>query len=480
MLQFYNTLTRSLEDFVPLEGKKVRFYHCGPTVYWTQHIGNLRGMTMGDILVRTLRYFGYEVTHVRNYTDVGHLTSDSDIGEDKMEKGAKREGLLPEEIAKKYIDIFESDTAAINLVEPNYKPRPSKFIPEIIAMVQTLADKGFAYTTDLAVYFDVSKFPDYTKLSHQKLEMNMQGKGRGEVEDQGKRHFTDFALWVFKTGSHANALQTWESPFVSNDVPKGRGFPGWHIECSVMAKKYLGDTLDIHMGGVEHIPIHHTNEIAQSEAANGKPFVRYWLHNEHLVIRHEKMAKSQGTGLSIAEVQEKGFDPMSLRYFYLTAQYRTRQNFTWEALQDAQNSLQELQSQVAQLKREFDSRNTLSREKLAKVDHFRDVFSAAIANDLNTPQALAVVWDTLKSNIPSRDKYDLLLDFDEVLGLRLNEPRGEQTNEAIPQDVSDLASKRDMLRAAGKFDEADIIRQEIRAKGYIIKDTETGAVLQKM
>jgi len=478
-MKLYNTLTRKVEDFVPLEEKKARFYHCGPTVYWTQHIGNLRGMAMGDLLVRALRYFGYEVSHVRNYTDVGHLTSDGDTGEDKMEKGAKREGLAPEEIAKKYIDIFESDTHAINLVEPNYKPRPSQLIPEIIKMVETLLEKGYAYTTDLAVYFDVSKFADYTKLSRQKLDKSQKGAGKGEIEDPAKRHFADFALWIFQAGSHANALQTWESPFVSKQVKNGKGFPGWHIECSVMAKKYLGDSVDIHMGGVEHIPIHHTNEIAQSEAANGKLFVKYWLHNEHLVIHHAKMAKSQGTGLSISEVKKKGFDPLSLRYLYLTAQYRTRQNFTWEALEAAQNSLNELRAQVVRLKGELNDRNTLSQEKLAKVDEFRDAFDATIANDLNTPQALAVVWEVLKSNIPSRDKYDLLLDFDEVLGLRLSEWRGTSHKEDIPQEISDLAAKRDMLRKEGKFKEADGVRDTLKEKGYVLKDTESVTIVTK-
>lgn len=474
-MKLYNTLSKSIEEFVPLEDKKVRFYHCGPTVYWTQHIGNLRGMAMGDLLVRTLRYFGYTVTHVRNYTDVGHLTSDSDTGEDKMEKGAKREGLTPSQIAQKYIDIFESDTKAINLVEPNFKPRPSELIGEIILMVQTLLDKNYAYGTDLAVYFDVSKFPDYTKLSRQKMDMNIQGKGKGEIEDPHKKHFADFALWIFKTGSHANALQTWESPFVSKAIQNGRGFPGWHIECSVMAKKYLGVTLDIHMGGVEHIPIHHTNEIAQSEAANGVPFVHFWLHNEHLVIDHEKMAKSQGTGLSIDEVKKKGYDPLSLRYFYLNAHYRTRQNFTWDALTAAENSLKQLRSVVATLSQES-HRTTLSKEKLDKVDAFRDAFDAALSNDMNIPQALAVVWEMVKSNIPSSDKYDLLESFDEVLGLRLLMQKKEDD---IPQRVVELVSEREIARKAKDFVRSDILRDIIAKEGYQVEDFSTGPKVSK-
>ena len=470
-MKLYNTLTRKLEDFSPLAKGKATFYHCGPTVYWTQHIGNLRGMTVGDILVRSLRRFGLDVMHVRNYTDVGHLTSDADTGEDKMEKGAKREGLTPEQVAEKYIKIFEADARSLNLVEPNVTPRPSQLIPDIITIVATLIDKGYAYTTDLAVYFDVSKFPNYTRLSRQKLEENVGGAGKGEAEDPDKRHFSDFALWVFRKGAHANALQTWESPW-------GVGFPGWHIECSVMAKKYLGVTIDLHMGGVEHIPIHNTNEIAQSEAANGAPFVRYWLHNEHLVVNQTKMAKSEGTGLSIAEVKERGFDPLSLRYFYLTAHYRTRQNFTWEALANAANALKELRLQISNLKSQMSKRNTLSQEKLEKVDEYRKRFDEALTNDLNTPQALAVVWELLKSNVPSQDKYDLLLDFDEVLGLKLSEIAKVEA-ESIPVNIQNLVTKREDLRNAKKFTEADAVRGEIVAKGYEVEDTPSGAVVRK-
>lgn len=469
-MKLYNTMSRSVETFTPLSEKKVLFYHCGPTVYWTQHIGNLRGMTMGDILVRTLRYFGYEVTHVRNYTDVGHLTSDADSGEDKMEKGAKREGTTPDAIAQKYIGIFEKDTNAINLVEPNFKPRPSRLIPDIIAMVKVLVDKGYAYTTDLAVYYDVSKFADYTKLSRQKLDMSLAGKGKGEVEDSEKRHFADFALWVFKKGSHATALQTWDSPW-------GVGFPGWHIECSVMAKKYLGDTIDIHMGGVEHIPIHHTNEIAQSEAANGVQFVRYWLHNEHLVVNSEKMAKSKGTGLSVSEVREKGFDPLALRYFYLTAHYRTRQNFTWEALAAAQTALSDLRSHMVKLKMQAETRSVLSEEKLKKVDEFREKFDDAIQNDLNTPQALAVIWEIVKSNIPSQDKRDLLLDFDQILGLNLASV--QSVNAVVPDEVRKMAGTIDTLRKEKKYGEADALRTQIEKQGYIVTNTGAGTVISK-
>jgi cysteinyl-tRNA synthetase len=479
MLSLYNTLTRKIEKFVPLTDRTVLFYHCGPTVYWTQHIGNLRGMTMGDLLVRTLRYLGNEVVHVRNYTDVGHLTSDADTGMDKMEKGAVREGLSPGEIAGKYIGIFETDTKLLNLLEPTFKPRPSQLIPEIISMVQTLLDKGFAYSTDMAVYFDVSKFPAYTGLSHADLDKNQKGAGKAQVEDPRKKNYPDFAVWVFKAGTHQNALQTWPSPFVSKLAENGQGFPGWHIECSVMAKKFLGDTIDIHMGGVEHIPVHHTNEIAQSEAANGVKFVNYWLHNEHLVINQEKMAKSAGTGMSLDEVISKGFDPMALRYFYLTAHYRTRQNFTWEALGDAGRAYAELVKQTLAIKRQTQNqgRVALSDEKNQQIDEFTARFNQAVEADLNIPAALGVVWEMVKSNIPSGDKYDLLLDFDQVLGLNLAEVKVKI--EDTPAEIRELMGKRDQFRIGKKYQDADLVRQQIENLGYTVSDSANGTVVTK-
>ena len=247
MLQLYNTLTRKKDEFVPIEKGKVRFYHCGPTVYWTQHIGNLRGMMMGDLLVRTLRYLGYEVIHVRNYTDVGHMTSDADTGEDKMEKGVKREKLSPKEVADKYILQFEQDTKALNLLEPTNKPRATQYVPQMIEMVGELLKKGYAYTTDLAVYFDVSKFSSYTELNKQDIKKMKEGAGKAEVTDPKKKSPLDFALWFFKAGTHKDALQTWSSPFFSSLITNGEGFPGWHIECSAMSRSLLGNTIDIHL-----------------------------------------------------------------------------------------------------------------------------------------------------------------------------------------------------------------------------------------
>ncbi|MBI2641477.1 cysteine--tRNA ligase, partial [Candidatus Roizmanbacteria bacterium] len=324
----YNTLTRKHEEFKPIEQGKIRFYHCGPTVYWVQHIGNLRAMTWADLIRRSLTFLGYKVTFVRNYTDVGHLVSDQDEGEDKMEKGARREGLTPSQIADKYIKIFNEDTQKLNIIPPDHAPRATEFIQQMIEMIQVLLKKKHAYITEYAVYFDISTFKNYNELNRQKIDLNIAGAGKGKIEDPGKKHFSDFALWFFKKGAHKNALQTWPSPW-------GEGFPGWHIECSVMAKSLLGETIDIHMGGVEHIAVHHTNEIAQSESANGIAFVNYWLHNEHLNVESEKMAKSAGTSFTLSDIIKKGYDPLDLRYFYLNAHYRSKQNFTWESLSGA-------------------------------------------------------------------------------------------------------------------------------------------------
>lgn len=480
MLHLYNTLTRKKELFKPITGGHVLFYHCGPTVYWTQHIGNLRGMTMGDLVVRTFRYFGYDVRHVRNYTDVGHMTSDSDTGEDKMEKGAKREGLSPQQIADKYIAVFENDAKAMNLLDPTVKPRATAYIPEMIAMVTTLLDKGFAYTTDLAIYFDVSKFPTYTELSRQKMDKLEVGAGKAEVSDPQKKHPNDFALWFFRGGSHKNTMQYWDSPFSSPLVTNGQGFPGWHMECSAMTRALLGETIDIHMGGVEHIPVHHTNEIAQSEAANGVKFANYWLHNEHLLVNDKKMAKSEGTGYALAELIDKGFDPLALRYFFLTAHYRSRQNFTWEALGGAQKALTDLRGMMANWKKE-EGRTIISEEKLEKVEAFRKKFTDALENDVNVPQALAVVWEVAKSNIPSPDKYDLIREFDQVLGLELSNDELPMTNDTveIPKEIKELVDKRNALRAEKKFSESDAVRKQIEEQGFVLEDNASGTTVRK-
>ncbi len=491
MLKIYNTLTKKKEEFTPIKSGKASFYHCGPTVYWVQHIGNMRAMVLADFIRRTLIYLGYDVKFVRNYTDVGHLTSDEDTGEDKLEKGAKRENKTPQEIAEKYIKVFEDDLRDLNVISADIKPRATEHISEIVEMVKTLLEKGYAYSTDLAIYFDVSRAKDYTRLSGQILENNLDLAGKAEVGDKNKKNPQDFALWFFKAGAHKNALQFWESPFESDLVKNGEGFPGWHIECSAMAKKYLGDTLDLHMGGVEHIPVHHTNEIAQSESANGKKFVNYWLHNEHLNVNNGKMSKSEGTAWSLAQIKEKGYDPLVLRYFFLNSHYRSKQNFTWEALESAEVSLNKLRDRVMEIKERglyADSNADRTRRtdkpacaKLRRCEEgkrYREKFISAIEDDVNIPQALAVMWEVIKSDLSENEKLNLILDFDRVFGLGLENIKKEDVK--IPEEVKKMVNEREEARKNKDWDESDKIRQIIEAKGFIVKDTASnGAIIIK-
>lgn len=475
-IYLYNTLTRKKEFFKSLKKNQATFYHCGPTVYWIQHIGNLRGMTCGDIVVRTLRYFGYKVKHIRNYTDVGHLTSDNDAGEDKMEKAAKRDNLSPQKIAEKYIIFFENDTAELNVVQPTKKPRATDFIKEIIKMTRVLTNKGFAYATDLAIYFDVSKAKNYTRLSGQKFKKNIAQAGKAEVYDPQKKHQADFALWFFKAGTHKNALQYWPSPFNSPLVQNGNGFPGWHIECSVMSKKYLGDTIDLHMGGVEHVSIHHTNEIAQSESANGVKFVNYWLHNEHLLADNKKMSKSEGTSFSLTEVKEKGFSPIALRYFFLQAHYRSKQNFTWESLEAAENSLNRIYDFIRKLKSE---KNNLTTTNIVR---FKNEFEKAICDDLNTPKALAVLWKIITAYNKNPEKFNpkevlnLFYEFDKILGINLKKIKIE----TIPKEITLLIKQRENFRKNKDWQKSDEIREKIKQMGWAVEDTGEETKIHKI
>jgi cysteinyl-tRNA synthetase len=467
MIKLYNTLTKKIENFSPRDPKLATMYCCGPTVYDYATIGNFRTYMMTDILVRTLRHFGYPVKFVMNITDVGHLVSDEDTGEDKMEKGAKREGKTAWDIAKFYTKAFLSDSRKLNLLEPDVRPKPTDHIAEQISMIQILLDKGYAYHIDDGIYYDTAKFPTYGQLTGQRLD-ELKAGARVEQNPQ-KRNPTDFALWKFSPKDKKRDME-WESPW-------GTGFPGWHIECSAMSRKHLGEQIDIHTGGVDLIPVHHTNEIAQSEAAWGKsPFVRFWVHGQFLLVDGQKMAKSKGNFYRLSDIEEKGFDPLALRYFYLTAQYQTFLNFTWAGITAAKNSLMELRNQMRSFR--ANGRNALSQEKMDKIDAFRSKFDAAIADNLNTPQALAVVWEVVKSNIPAPDKYDLLIDFDEVLGLKLNEVTSVALGE-IPAEIQGLVKKRDKLRAEKKFADADMIRKEIESKGYILEDTPTGVLISR-
>lgn len=463
-----NTLSRQKELFKPITPGQVGMYHCGPTVYWNQHIGNMRAVTIADFLRRLFEYNEYQVTLVRNYTDVGHLTGDNigdaDTGEDRMTKAVRREQLTPDEIADKYINLYNQDIASLNTLPPTNTPRATEHIAGMIDMVQKLLDDGFAYTTDTAVYFDVSKYADYTKLSGQKLELQETGTGHGDASDMNKKNPHDFALWFFKTGSHANALQTWPSPFQSSLVSNGQGFPGWHIECSAMSKYFLGDTFDVHLGGVEHIPIHHTNEIAQSTCANHNEFVHYWLHNEHLIVDGKKMAKSEGTSYLISDIIEKGFSPIALRYFFLQAHYRSKQNFTWDALEASQTAWKKLRAAVQALP----EGGKVNESKKAE-------FQRLINDDLNTAAGLAFVWELLKDDsISPADKRATILDFDQVLGLKLDEV--EEAIE-VPTEVQKLLDERKIARENKDWSLSDKLRDDMKALGFEVKDTDQGQVL---
>ncbi len=481
-MRLYNTLTRKIAKFEPVDPSGVRMYICGPTVYDYAHIGHMRTYVNTDLLWRTLEYNGLEVKTVMNITDVGHLTSDADTGEDKMERRAKREGKSVWEIAKFYTEDFFKFTQALNIRKPNVVCRATDNINEQIFLVRELEEKGFTYIIpEDGVYFDTSKLPDYGKLWPQEREKLKAGK-RVKLE-KGKKNPTDFALWKFEKPGEKRQM-VWESPWGK------RTFPGWHIECSAMSMKYLSDcfsggkffpekfkTIDIHTGGVEHVPIHHTNEIAQSEAAIGKPFVKYWFHAEHLLVEGKKMSKSKGNFYRLKDITQKGVEPLSLRYMFLMTHYRKKLNFTWDGLRAAQTALENLRKIIAEIKRTSKERSVLSEEKLARVRKFQQKFKEKISEDLNIPQALSVVWQVIKSNVPSYDKYDLLLDFDQVLGLGLAVQAEAKTE--VPGTVKELVKKRKILRAEKKWAEADRVRLEIEKMGYKIEDTVKGTVLRK-
>lgn len=485
MLKLYNTLTRKVEEFKPLKPALVTYYSCGPTVYDFAHLGHARTYVFADILERVLKFDGYDVKRVMNITDVGHLTSDADLGEDKMEKGAKKEGKSVWDIAKFYTADFFRMCARLNINKPEFIPFATKYIDEMIGLIKILKQKGFTYHISDGIYFDTSKFPSYGQLIGQtfiQLQEKLKGGARVELVG-GKKNITDFALWKFsyphgrpfdpaKDDSAQRRQMEWDSPW-------GRGFPGWHIECNAMAMKLLGPTIDIHTGGVDHIPIHHTNEIAQGEAATGEQFVRYWLHAQHLLVDGEKMSKSLGNFYRLDDVSVRGFDPLSLRYLFLTAHYRSLMNFTWKSLEGAANALKNLRDQLSVLGDQTGKRERihLSPEKLVKVEMYRQKFSESVNNDLNIPSSIAVLFEVLKSNIPAEDKTDLVRSMDEVLGLNLTNYGLRSTNrtQEMSQAIKELIKKREQFRKDKKWIEADQIRQELQSMGFEIKDGQDGS-----
>lgn len=457
-MQLYNTLTRSIERLDPVNRDFVSFYSCGPTVYDNTHIGHMRTYVGVDVLKRTLKYLRYNVKHVMNITDVGHLTSDEDAGEDKMEKGAKKSGKSVWDIAAHYTDQFFATMRVLNIADADIVCKATEHVPDMIALIKVLEEKGHTYQTDEAVYFDVSTFTEYGRLSRQDLEEKMMGAREEVYADPKKKHPADFALWFKRTVRFADHTMHWDSPW-------GDGFPGWHIECSAMSMKYLGPTIDIHSGGVDHIPVHHENEIAQSEAATGKQFVHTWMHFNHLHVEGEKMSKSKGNFYTLDDVREKGIDPLAIRLLFLQTHYRQSMNFTWNSAHGAHESYKRLKEYVLALRKQT-SRTILTEDKLSMIDHYQLKFRLALENDLQVPQAVAIMWDVIKSNITSEDKIDLIYEFDDVLGLGLR----TMEEDKIPAEINDLAMQRQQKRTDKKFDEADEIRKDIEAKGYTIED----------
>ncbi len=460
-MKVYNTLDREKEEFTPLQGNLVRMYSCGPTVYSYAHIGNMRTYIFMDLLRRSLRFCGYKVKGVMNITDVGHLLSDGDEGEDKMQKAARKEGKTPWEIAAFYTDAFFKDIEALNVSRPEIIAKATDHIPEMIEFVKGLLEKGYAYEISDGIYFDIGKFPGYGKLSGQTVDEKEAG-ARIE-ENSEKRHPADFALWKKADKNH---IMQWESPW-------GMGFPGWHIECSAMSKKYLGEVFDLHTGGIDAVPVHHENEIAQNEALAGKKTVNYWMHGEFMMVDGGKMSKSLGNVYTVSDLVKKGYLPLDFRYFCLNAHYRKKLNFTFEGMDAAHVSYERL-------------RNALYAHKMspaatdpAVLDDLMKKFKGAVEDDMNIPYALGVLWDAVK--LPkSKDVYKLALEFDKVLGLSLDKvtaPAPEKID--VPAEIAALAEARFAAKKEKNWTEADRLRAEIAEKGYLIKDTKDGYTIER-
>jgi len=473
-VRLYNTLTRKKEEFAPVEAGRVRMYTCGPTVYNYAHIGNLRSYIFADILRRTLEFVGYEVPVVMNVTDVGHLTSDADSGEDKMEKQALQSGRDIWEIARGFEEAFFADIDALNIEQPAVRCRATEHVPEMIALVEKLIERGHAYETDQAVYFDVATFPSYTELSRQSLEDKMTA-ARDEVqEDPGKRNPADFALWFKAVGRFENHIMRWESPW-------GVGFPGWHIECSAMSMKYLGETLDIHTGGEDHIWVHHPNEVAQSEAATGKKFVNCWMHGAFLVVGdlsgrgvddERRMGKSEGNFLRLQTLIDNGYDPLAYRYACLMAHYRTKLKFTWESMDAAASGYGGLKEFVARAIQ-------IGGVEGEWVTEYRKRFEEAVTDDLNMPRAMGVVAELTREADRRKDYgvLDALYDFDRVMGLKLRESAEKATS--ADAEIESLIKEREDARSAKNWVRADELRKELSDRGITLEDTPSGTLWRR-
>ncbi len=479
-LKIYNTLGKKIEPIEPISGNRVGIYSCGLTVYDYAHIGNLRKYIFDDLLARTLRNFGYDVKHVMNITDVGHLTDDGDSGEDKMEKGAAREGKTAWEIAKFFESAFFEDFKKLNIIRPDVVPRATEHIKEQIELIRKLEEKGFTYTIDDGVYFDTSKLKDYGKLAGLDLESLREG-ARVEKNDQ-KKNPADFALWKFSPKDSKRQMQ-WPSPWgLPGRQGKVMGFPGWHIECSAMSTKYLGQPFEIHTGGIDHIPVHHTNEIAQSEAAEGRPLAKYWVHSEFVLENGHKMSKSDGHFIRLNDLIEKGYDPLDFRYLCLTTHYRSKLDFSFASLDGARAARKNLINfvQKAVLKESSDEQDSF-------FDKAIENFEARLENDLDTPSALAVVFDTIsrafESGFLSVKAKEFAKKIDAYLAIGFEQKSfqydGIISTVELENDVIEKLNHRNRLRQAGDFDQADKIKQDIIALGYKIEDLKGYTAIDK-
>ena len=463
-VKLYNTLTKQKSDFVPLNGNEVRIYSCGPTVYSYAHIGNFRTYIFMDNLRRMLEYNGYNLKHVMNITDVGHLESDSDEGEDKMEKAAKKENKSPYEIAEFYTKAFFKDMEKLHIERPEIIAKATEHIPDMLEFAKEIVKNGYGYETSTAIYFDVSKLDKYPVLSNRNIEEQIAG-ARVDVDPE-KRNPYDFAIWIKAPKNH---IMKWDSPW-------GLSYPGWHLECSAMSRKYLGEEFDIHTGGVDHIPTHHENEIAQSKGAFGKIPARIWMHVEFLQIDGGKMSKSLGNVYTISQLEEKGIEALAYKLFCYTAHYRTKLNFTFEGAAASQKALNRLREAFV---KHNNGNDNVDDELIQK---YKNKFLDAINDDLNMPLAMSTVWELARNDLKSKKISDLLLDFDRVLGL---DPKNsekyleEQNKVELPDEIADLLEKRKKARKEKNWQLSDEIRDVLKEKGYIVKDTKEGMTVEK-
>jgi cysteinyl-tRNA synthetase len=459
-VKLFNTLSRQKEDFIPIDGCTARIYSCGPTVYNTATIGNLRAYIFTDVLKKTIELAGFSVFDVMNTTDVGHLVSDADDGDDKVESTARKLNTTPQVIARKYTDLFFADCKKLNIRRPAVVAPATHYIQDMIEFIKVLEEKGFTYITDDGVYFDSSRFPDYNKLSRAVIGQNK----AGARVDIGQKHgINDFALWKF---INPNSMQKWSAPWSPPGGKACDGAPGWHIECSTIALKHLGETFDIHTGGIDHIPTHHTNEIAQTESLTGKPMAKFWIHNEFITVNGGKMSKSIGNTYIIEDLELRGFKPLAYRYYCLLTHYRSILNFTWSGLRAAQNAYDNL---IVQLVKHYNV-----REGEIGTTAFEKPGVSALFEDLNTPKALAYIWEILKRP-PSREIYNQIIYLDRVLSLDLEKSVSELLeSEIIPDTVRVIAEKRLCAKKNKDFILADNLRKEIVALGYEINDTKDG------